>query len=105
MLMREDINLYLTLADDYPSPMSQIIGSVLLVMVLLYLVSEFSSPSGFAPLYASPVLGSDLRYLVHKTFTAAVRGGSLVQTNVSFPPQVVESKGIEVMKHHVFHNI
>jgi thiamine transporter ThiT len=89
--------------NDFVTHFLQIVSAIVLVFIFLYFVSEFSSyhsataASASASLvYGSSVLGSDLRYMVHKTFAAADKDGSLVSSNVSFSPKVVNDNGIEV---------
>ena len=87
--------------NDFVTLFLQIVSAIVLVFIFLYFVSEFSSHhSATAPsaslVYGSSVLGSDLRYMVHKTFAAADKDGSLVSSNVSFSPEVVNDNGIEV---------
>lgn len=81
----------------YRSKTDQIIvvtAVLVLVCIFVFLLSEyFSSPH--VAYFAPPVLASDMRYMLHKSFLAAANEGSLVKSNVS-SPEIMVANGIEV---------
>lgn len=77
----------------------RIVSLVLLATALVCLIIlGIKGPGMFSVPSTNPsealVLGSDLRYLVHRTFIRAEKEGSLVQGNIT-RPSVVECGGIE----------
>ena len=74
----------------------QLTATLVLVCIFVFVASEFSSSTSTPAVITPVLLGSDLRYYLHKSFSAACSEGSLAKVNVTSPPAVIEAQGIEV---------